>query len=398
MSGFGTTVSPLFRTFANSPDWEALYTPCVPATGAGTTHRQQDRSMSEHAEMDSELCTGCGGPIQDKFLLKVGERQWHVKCLRCSVCQTPLGRHTTCYTREADVYCKADYIRLTFRVSYHRSHLGKHYKNVFRDYNPSSRDVQSSALSVFPPRLISLVIAFAPIGGIIPRLRTSPGPVSVLTHDSLTSHRHAEGAVALAARAVSSLLAERCLKQFGTKCAKCCRNIQSNDWVRRAKSNVYHLACFACDACKRQLSTGEEFALHDGKVLCKTHYLEAMDAAAGSGNGSDCDSLYSGESGSGGHRPKRVRTTFTEEQLRVLQANFNIDSNPDGQDLERIAQITGLSKRVTQVWFQNSRARQKKYGNLTGSKSLSPGRKCCIKCGQIYCACVQGGLQATSCA
>lgn len=47
--------------------------------------------------------------------------------------------------------------------------------------------------------------------------------------------------------------------------------------------------------------------------------------------------------------------------MQVLQANFEVDSNPDGQDLERIAQITGLSKRVTQVWFQNSRARQKKY-------------------------------------
>lgn len=45
----------------------------------------------------------------------------------------------------------------------------------------------------------------------------------------------------------------------------------------------------------------------------------------------------------------------------MLQTNFEIDSNPDGQDLERIASIAGLSKRVTQVWFQNARARQKKH-------------------------------------
>ena len=46
-----------------------------------------------------------------------------------------------------------------------------------------------------------------------------------------------------------------------------------------------------------------------------------------------------------------MRTTFTEEQVQILQANFQIDSNPDGQDLERIAQIIGLSKRVTQVFI-----------------------------------------------
>ena len=43
-------------------------------------------------------------------------------------------------------------------------------------------------------------------------------------------------------------------------------------------------------------------------------------------------------------KAKRVRTTFTEEQLQILQANFEVDSNPDGQDLERIAQITGMKK------------------------------------------------------
>ena len=76
-------------------------------------------------------------------------------------------------------------------------------------------------------------------------------------------------------------------------------------------------------------------------------------------------------------KTKRMRTTFTEEQVQILQANFQIDSNPDGQDLERIAQITGLSKRVTQVWFQNCRARQKKYinsGKRAGGGSNNGGK------------------------
>ncbi len=76
--------------------------------------------------------------------------------------------------------------------------------------------------------------------------------------------------------------------------------------------------------------------------------------------------------GGGRSKSKRVRTTFTEEQLHVLQANFLLDSNPDGQDLERIANLTGLSKRVTQVWFQNMRARHKKHlstSNNSGSNN-----------------------------
>ena len=145
-------------------------------------------------------------------------------------------------------------------------------------------------------------------------------------------------------------------RNFGTKCAKCKRNIGSGDWVRRARDRVYHLACFACDICSRQLSTGEQFALVEAKLLCKTHYLDIIE-----GNTTSSSEDYDSENNLKGNKTKRVRTTFTEEQLSVLQANFQLDSNPDGQDLERIAHITGLSKRVTQVWFQNSRARQKKH-------------------------------------
>ena len=85
------------------------------------------------------------------------------------------------------------------------------------------------------------------------------------------------------------------------------------------------------------------------------------------------------------NKAKRVRTTFTEEQLQVLQANFQLDSNPDGQDLERIAQITGLSKRVTQVWFQNSRARQKKHLHTGKMKSQSEFGQCSDIIGLLHC-------------
>ncbi|RWS15391.1 LIM/homeobox protein Awh-like isoform X2 [Dinothrombium tinctorium] len=170
------------------------------------------------------------------------------------------------------------------------------------------------------------------------------------------------------------------------KCSKCFRQISPSDWVRRAASHVYHLACFACDLCQRQLSTGEQFTIdnqsNETKLLCKLHFGINKEGKTGQQNescklfdsnkGDTLDTSSNDSTSSAAVKPnktKRVRTTFTEEQLQVLQANFQIDSNPDGQDLERIAALTGLSKRVTQVWFQNSRARQKKYLNKARNAS-----------------------------
>lgn len=37
----------------------------------------------------------------------------------------------------------------------------------------------------------------------------------------------------------------------------------------RAKDNLYHIDCFHCVACRRQLIPGDEFALKDNELFCK---------------------------------------------------------------------------------------------------------------------------------
>lgn len=57
---------------------------------------------------------------------------------------------------------------------------------------------------------------------------------------------------------------------------------------------------------------------------------------------------------------KRMRTTILPEQLDFLYQQYQLDCNPSRKQLEFIAERTGLKKRVVQVWFQNTRARERK--------------------------------------
>ncbi|XP_068098299.1 zinc finger homeobox protein 2 [Hyperolius riggenbachi] len=59
-------------------------------------------------------------------------------------------------------------------------------------------------------------------------------------------------------------------------------------------------------------------------------------------------------------RDKRLRTTILPEQLDILHRWYVQDSNPTRSTLERISLEVGLKKRVVQVWFQNTRARERK--------------------------------------
>ncbi|KAK9391618.1 LIM/homeobox protein Lhx5 [Crotalus adamanteus] len=73
--------------------------------------------------------------------------------------------------------------------------------------------------------------------------------------------------------------------KFGTKCAGCAQGISPSDLVRKARSKVFHLNCFTCMVCNKQLSTGEElYIIDENKFVCKEDYLSSPSFKEGSLN------------------------------------------------------------------------------------------------------------------
>ncbi|XP_069465486.1 LIM homeobox transcription factor 1-beta [Ambystoma mexicanum] len=167
-------------------------------------------------------------------------------------------------------------------------------------------------------------------------------------------------------------------QMFAAKCSGCMEKIAPTEFVMRALESVYHLSCFCCCVCERQLRKGDEFVLKEGQLLCKSDYEKEKDLLS-SVSPDDSDSVKSddedgdikpckgqptqgkgSDDGKDPRRPKRPRTILTTQQRRAFKASFEVSSKPCRKVRETLAAETGLSVRVVQVWFQNQRAKMKK--------------------------------------
>uniref|UniRef100_A0A8I3W0I8 Insulin gene enhancer protein ISL-2 n=1 Tax=Callithrix jacchus TaxID=9483 RepID=A0A8I3W0I8_CALJA len=168
---------------------------------------------------------------------------------------------------------------------------------------------------------------------------------------------------------------------FGIKCAKCQVGFSSSDLVMRARDSVYHIECFRCSVCSRQLLPGDEFSLREHELLCRADHgllLEraAADSPRSPGPLPGARGLHLSDPGSGRQptlRPHvhkqtekttRVRTVLNEKQLHTLRTCYAANPRPDALMKEQLVEMTGLSPRVIRVWFQNKRCKDKKKSIL----------------------------------
>ncbi|XP_036952525.1 insulin gene enhancer protein isl-2b isoform X2 [Acanthopagrus latus] len=171
------------------------------------------------------------------------------------------------------------------------------------------------------------------------------------------------------------------VRLFGIKCAKCNLGFSSSDLVMRARDNVYHIECFRCSVCSRQLLPGDEFSLREDELLCRAdHSLLLERSSAGSPISPGhihsnrplhlTDQVAVRQAPHRNHVHKqsekttRVRTVLNEKQLHTLRTCYNANPRPDALMKEQLVEMTGLSPRVIRVWFQNKRCKDKKKSIL----------------------------------
>ncbi|KAF8375494.1 zag-1, partial [Pristionchus pacificus] len=70
-------------------------------------------------------------------------------------------------------------------------------------------------------------------------------------------------------------------------------------------------------------------------------------------------------------KPLRSRSFLNESQLAILQTHYRRNAFPSKYELSSVAEQIGVNKRVVQVWFQNTRAKERRSSRSSSIHSSS---------------------------
>ncbi|KAK0180462.1 hypothetical protein PV327_006101 [Microctonus hyperodae] len=318
--------------------------------------QSSDVAASDNGGSGSGLgCGGCGRNIFERWYLRAADRAWHCGCLRCFQCRVPLAAELTCFSRDGNIYCKEDYYRLFAVSRCSRCRAG----------------ISASELVMRAKELVYHVACFVCTSCGVPlnkgdHFGQRDGLVYCRPHYELiccsADYGNTSGSIEeISSPGVSPLPGYYSAAEQSPQTSS--GSIQKGRPRKRKLSEVTRSEM----SVSMRLAAGGLELLHPNELSSSMESLVAYDTSIGS-------------PGPAHHsqRTKRMRTSFKHHQLRTMKSYFAINQNPDAKDLKQLAQKTGLSKRVLQVWFQNARAKwrrniMRQEGNTGGNSVGCPG-------------------------
>ncbi|KAG7176511.1 LIM/homeobox protein Lhx5-like [Homarus americanus] len=124
-------------------------------------------------------------------------------------------------------------------------------------------------------------------------------------------------------------------RRFGTKCSGCLQGISPQDLVRKARDRVFHLKCFTCCVCRKQLSTGEElYVLEENKFVCKQDYMSgklSVDPYVMSDEEEEIESMDTGDAS--------LKSPGSDTNVLHAPNTPSTPSAPQTTDLEKVSSV-----------------------------------------------------------
>ena len=104
------------------------------------------------------------------------------------------------------------------------------------------------------------------------------------------------------------------------------------------------------------------------KLTGARHYSYDSDCTSEDEGGSPAPYLLEPDIEMREEKKSRVRSLISEEQLNILRSCYNINPMPKKEELMQIADAIGHPYKVVKVWFQNSRARDRREGKSVSTQ------------------------------
>ncbi|KAJ8922151.1 hypothetical protein NQ315_004086 [Exocentrus adspersus] len=282
-------------------------------------------SLGGSSGIEVSSCAGCGERIHDRYYLLAVDRQWHAACLKCCECKLPLDSDLTCFARDGNIYCKEDYYRMFAVTRCGRCHAG----------------ISANELVMRARDLVYHLHCFSCTSCGIP---LSKGDHFGMREGLIYCRPHYENLDFCDSNDPMDVMF-----RGGDSPGYYPPNTPQHHKGRPKKRKIASEEVSPCG----EIPVTMRMAASTLEMLQQGELSSSMESLS-------YDSSVTSPASSNGHqtqRTKRMRTSFKHHQLRTMKTYFAINQNPDAKDLKQLAQKTGLSKRVLQVWFQNARAK-----------------------------------------